>query len=107
VRRSSCSNQFGVNERFDQFFAELGLRVGDVERDAIRARNKAAHGGTYKRSAHRQLLNCTKAYRTLLHRTILKIIGWEGEYTDYSTYGFPDRPLDAPLGGPEGDGKLE
>lgn len=107
IRRVKAANHFGVNERFEQFFAELGLRVGDVEQDAIRARNKAAHGGTYERSAYRQLLNRTNAYRTLLHRTILKIIGWTGEYTDYSTYGYPVRPLDAPLGGPEGGGKAE
>jgi hypothetical protein len=105
IRRVKGANNFGVNERFEHFFAELGLPVGEVELNAISARNKAAHGGTYDRSAYKKLLDRTRAYRTLLHRTMLKIIGWSGSYVDYSTYGFPNRNIDEPLGGPEGDGK--
>jgi hypothetical protein len=105
LRRAWHANNYGSNERFERFFAELNLPVGDVEIAAIAARNKAAHGGTYTPAEYSFLHCAIAAYRTLIHRVMLRLIGWAGEYIDYSTYGFPNRALEAPLGGPEGDHK--
>jgi hypothetical protein len=105
LRRAAGANNFGVNERFGKFFEELELPVGKVEDHAIYARNKAAHGGRYESAHYEMLGNWTRAYRTLLHRVVLKIVDWKGEYIDYSAYGFPSRALAEPLSGPQGDGK--
>lgn len=105
LRRVQAANNFGVNERFERFFEELELPVDDVERKAISARNKAAHGGGFTASQYQALANTVRAYRTLLHRVVLKLLDWTGSYVDYSSYGFPSRPLADVAGGPEGDGK--
>ncbi len=104
-RRARGANNFGVNERFERFFDELGLPVCDVELKAIAARNKAAHGGSFTATQYQWLANTTRAYRTLVARVILTLLEWNGDYVDYSTYGFPSRPLKNTLGGPENDGK--
>jgi hypothetical protein len=41
----------------------------------------------------------TLAYRTLFNRIMLKILGYDGAYVDYSTMEWPDRPLGEPLAG--------
>jgi hypothetical protein len=104
-RRARGANNFGVNERFEKFFEELALPVGDVEIKAIGARNKAAHGGSFSASQYQWLADTVRAYRTLLSRVVLSLLEWDGQYVDYSTYAFPVRQLKEPLGGPAGDGQ--
>jgi hypothetical protein len=104
-RRAQGANSFGVNERFERFFDEIGLVVGPVETKAIGARNKAAHGGSFTAAQYQWLGDTVRAYRTTLSRVILKLLDWEQTYVDYSTHGFPSRPLNDPLGGPTGDGQ--
>lgn len=99
------ANQQGANERMENFFKEIELPKGSVEDHAIKSRNKAAHGGKYSQSEHQALIDTVSAYRTLINRVLLKIFGFNGKYIDYSTYGFPQRNLNEPLGGPQGDGK--
>ncbi len=93
TRRVQGANNFGVNERFEQFFDEIRLPVGAVELAAIRARNKAAHGGSFTALEYQALGDMVRAYHTIIHRVILKLLQWDGLYVDYSTYGFPSRPL--------------
>ena len=90
----------GVNERFDFFFEEIGLPVGERERKAIKARNRVAHAssGLLNERAYRDMLNSARSYRTLFNRILLKIIGYDGSYIDHSTLGWPERPLDQPIG---------
>lgn len=104
-RRVRGANNFGVNERFERFFEELNLPVGEVELKAIRARNKAAHGGSFSPSQYQWLGNTIRAYRTLIARVVLALLDWNGEYVDYSTYDFPLRPMREAVRGPMGDGK--
>lgn len=105
LRRASGANNFGVNERFERFFEEIGLQVGDVELAAINARNKAAHGGTFTPAQYQWLADTVRAYQTMISRVILRLLEWPGLYIDYSTYDFPARDVAAPLGGPANDGK--
>ena len=105
IRRVQGANNFGVNERFPRFFDEIGLSTDAVEAEAIRARNKAAHGGGFTPHQYQALADHARAYRGLIFRVILKLLDWDQSYVDYSTYGFPARPLAERLGGPEGDGK--
>ncbi|WP_163784190.1 hypothetical protein [Myxococcus vastator] len=105
LRRVKGANNFGVNERFERFFEEIELPVGDVELRAIASRNKAAHGGSFTASKYHSLSNTIMAYRTLFSRVVLKLLDWDSNYIDYSSYGFPTRALNDVAGGPEGDGK--
>lgn len=105
MRRLRGANRFGVNESFERFFSELGLPVGSVEEYVIGARNRFVHGGgAIGSKGYPALAAAWRAYQTLVNRVILRAIGHAGSYIDYSTYGFPERPLDRPLGGPDGSG---
>jgi len=88
----------GVNEKFDFFFEEIELPIGDGERAAIKGRNAMAHGARYKSGTERQLVSLTRAYETLLHRVLLKLLAYDGEYVDYSVVGWPQRALKEPIG---------
>ncbi len=105
LSKAKRANEFGVNERIRRFFPEIGLPIGAVEEEALRARNVAVHGGHFNPAQYQALSLTIHAYRSLVHRTILHLIGWTGLYVDYSTFDFPSRPLADPLRGPEGDGK--
>jgi hypothetical protein len=89
------------NESLEFFFDEINLPVGEVERGAIQARNPMAHGSSvlFDEAAHEQMLRDTFAYRTLFNRILLKILGYEGDYVDHSVPGWPERPLEEPMGG--------
>lgn len=105
LRRVKGANNFGVNERFERFFEEIELPVGEVELRAIASRNKAAHGGSFTASKYQSLSDTVLAYRTLFSRVVLKLLDWDSSYIDYSSYGFPIRALKDLAGGPAGDGK--
>lgn len=98
-----------LNERssamkYTEFFSERGLRVGDVERVALATRNLPAHGHRFEEPDYQKLILNVRALRTLLHRSILAVAGFD-RYMDYSTLGFPVREIAEPMGGPEGDGR--
>ena len=44
------------------------------------------------------------ALHSLFNRLVLRITEASDFYIDYSTYGYPVRDINDPLGGPEGDG---
>lgn len=106
IRRLKLANNLGVNEQLQTFFDEIGLPIGDVELHAMAARNPFAHGGgAVPEGKIPELVYTLRSYQTLFHRVVLKLIGFQGQYIDYSSLDFPDRPLLEPLGGPQGDGK--
>jgi putative hemolysin len=92
----------GVNERFEVFFDELGLKCSDGELRVIRARNRSAHGGGI--GDPQEALRLSRAYRVLLNRALLQVLGHDGAYIDYSVLGFPEKPLREPSGGVAGAG---
>lgn len=101
------ANSIGSADRVKKFLDGIHLPIGEVEKNVLIARNRFAHGGASASFGKEIFLSVTtKAYETLISRAILKTIGYSGTYVDYSTYEFPERDLDQPLGGPEGDGKL-
>jgi hypothetical protein len=97
VRKISAANAMSVNERFDIFFEEIKLRVGEGEASVIQSRNISAHGTKSDLHPH-DLVVVGAGYRTLLNRVILKLLGFKGQYIDYSTVGHPVRNLDEPIG---------
>lgn len=97
-------NQKSSNMQYEDFFDLLSLNVGKVELEALKERNKPAHGYCYKDYDYDKLFVIRNALYSLFNRIILKITNASNCYIDYSTYDFPVRNIDCPLGGPEGDG---
>jgi hypothetical protein len=97
LSRIRNSFQMGANDRLEVFFKEIGLKLGQPELDAIKARNKMIHAsigvsGEEIKSAIRH----THAYRTLFHRVFLRLLGFDGKYVDYSSIGWVERQIDEP-----------
>jgi hypothetical protein len=91
--------------KYKEFFELISLKNGKVEDQALKERNKPAHGTRYLPNQYRGLSITTDALYTLFNRIVLKLTDASDYYIDYSTYGHPVRHIDEPLGGPEGDGK--
>jgi len=87
----------GVNEKRRVFLTKLDLTIGKVEKKAFEARNKPAHGA--QSDDFDEMIHNRNAYDTLFNRVILKILGYDGTYTDRSARGSPETPIDQPLAG--------
>ena len=103
VRRMRGTYNFGSNESIEFFFKELGLPIGKAENSAMKARNPMAHGSSalVDSSKHQEMVDKAMTYRTLFNRVLLKLLGYENSYVDYSVRGWPERPLEEPARGNE------
>jgi|LSQX01.1.fsa_nt_gb hypothetical protein len=99
LNKIKTAYNMGANERLDFFFSELGLPIGDVERDAIKGRNSMAHGDIMSDQETERLMSLTRSFQTLFHRIFLKILGFDGDYFDRSTAGWPKSHIDDPMKG--------
>lgn len=66
----------------------------------MKARNSVAHNaitGVSDEEA-RKLIKFTRSYQSLLHRIILRVLGYNDYYTDYFMDGFPSKSLAIPIG---------
>lgn len=104
LRKIQNSYQMGYNESVAFFFKEIDLKIGKIEEETIKYRNKPVHGNLNKNEDTSELHKMTNAYRTLLNRSILKILGYEKHYIDYYTALEPVpikeyvRHIDEPIG---------
>jgi hypothetical protein len=96
-RRMRGAFNMGANDRYEIFIEELELPLDEGERNAIRGRNSPAHGGGSNQNLEADV-RLSWAYRVLLNRVILHLLGYNGEYVDYSVIGHPSRPLASPIG---------
>lgn len=89
-----------VTDRFHQFFNEIDLEIGNIEKSALNYRHKMAHGDM-KLDGEKivEALANTKAYESLFNRVFLKILDYDGDYLDKSSPKFVQRPIDTKLGG--------
>ncbi|MBS5934152.1 MAG: hypothetical protein KIC94_14925 [Clostridiales bacterium] len=90
----------GANERLDFFFSEIDLPIGEIERNALSGRNSMAHGDIMSDQEIEKKLQLTRAFQTLFHRILLKILGYDGDYIDRSAEGWPKRNINEPMQGP-------
>ncbi len=99
--RNASARPMGTNEKFELFFDEIALPIGEVENRAIKARHPMAHGSSeiLDPANYQKMLNDTLSYETLFNRVLLKLLEYEGNYVDRSAKGWPERPLNQPLGG--------
>ena len=99
-RRMSNAYNMGSHERAENLFSEIGIRLGDTEEAARRARNLPAHGKRLKRDE--ELLEFTIhrfAYKVLFERGFLRLLGYSGQYRDRTSLGHPLRDLAEPASG--------
>ena len=90
----------GPNEKMNVFFNEIGLSIGKLERKALNLRNKMAHSSkdySCEKDAFNDLI-LSRAYEILFNRVLLKLIGYEGYYIDYSVKGCPLKHIDKTVG---------
>lgn len=88
--------QRGSNEKLEMMFEILNIKIGKIERNALKARNKMAHSSIENDNIEdiKATIRLTRAYETLFHRVILKILSYDGDYIDYYTFGHPSRNID-------------
>lgn len=92
----------GVGEKLKTFFQHIGFLYGpkDIENRAMQARNAMTHGALGVNSEDvRKYIKLTHAYESLFNRVLLKVLGYEGDYVDYSSEGHPDLDLSENLKG--------
>lgn len=90
----------GPNEKMNTFIACLKIEIGKEEKKAIALRNKMAHSSikySKDEKAHNDLV-LTRVYQVLFHRILLKLLGYDGYYIDYSSQGCPLRYIDRKAG---------
>jgi len=88
-----------LTDRLKSFFEEIELPIGKTEQEAIRCRHKMIHSSVLIGDTEKEtIVRLSFAYRSLVHRTVLKILGYTGTYIDYSMIGFPEKPIDSIVG---------
>ncbi len=94
------ANNRGSGEKMELSLQELELRIGTLEREAIKARNKMIHSRVTASGQEQieDLVRLSFAYRTLFHRVMLKLLGYSGKYIDYATEGLPERTVEEAVG---------
>ncbi|MCD6513295.1 MAG: hypothetical protein J7L07_00050 [Candidatus Odinarchaeota archaeon] len=94
VNRIRDAYRMSVTDRFRFFFEEIDLVVDENEWKAIKARHAIAHGqiGNGKME-WRRLIQHSQTYETLIHKILLKVLGYSGSYVDRSTVGWKDKQL--------------
>lgn len=102
LNRLRGSYSMGQNDRLRFFFDEMNLRLSPAEWKAIQERNFMAHGSSriFDGSANERMRKATRTYETLFNRILLKLLGYDGYYTDYGTAGLPRRHIDEPSSHP-------
>lgn len=100
IRKLKAANQMGSNEQQTIFFKEIGLVLSPHEEKAIQERNPIVHGFIEEKNIG-TLISLTGTFYNILSRSILKIIGYTGSYTDYSNGQENSRPINSPSHGSE------
>lgn len=93
--KASGVNQAPAGLVFKRTNDALGLKISDIEIEAWKHRNMAAHGGMH--DDYDETILSGKILRLLFHRLLAGIAHCSDEYVDYYTLGFPGRILKDPI----------
>lgn len=102
MKRIKNANYLSETQKNEYLLNEIGLICGEVEKNALKKRNPIIHGDISMTA--QETLDIYYAYYTLITRAIFKIIEFEIDYIDYSSYHRPLVSFQSPLGGPNDDG---
>lgn len=86
--------EFGITERYRVFFDEIGLAIDKLEWEAINERHRFVHGRIlFDKADWKRVVQTSNVFETLLHRVLLKLLGYSGTYIDRSVVGWEDKQL--------------
>ena len=88
----------GTGEILKLFFKSINVDFSkkSIENKALKARNTMAHASVVNSEMSiRDLIRITNAYQSLFNRSLLKVLGYSGNYIDYYSEGMPERSLDS------------
>jgi len=92
------SFNMGAGKKFYQFLDEIDIEIGDLESDAIESRNPMIHDSIEISGNEEEVIRSSFAYRTMFHRILLKILGYSGQYVDYTIEGWPEKDISEVVG---------
>jgi len=85
---------FGITERYRVFFEEINLHIDDHEWEAIKERHKFVHGRIiFDETDWKRVIQHVNTFETLLHKILLKLLGYSGTFIDRSVPGWNDKQL--------------
>jgi hypothetical protein len=90
-------NKMGTKAGIINFLQEIKLNIGNEEIKAIDCRNEPAHGNILNSNNFKKLKKYEEAYRTLINRVILKVLGYDGDYIDYYSENKVTRHIGEPI----------
>ncbi len=80
----------------DRFFSEIGMNLGELEKQAWRRRNDSAHGNEVENEKIVEYIRANKLVKGILDRAVLSIMGTQKFYFDYYSLNHPLRFLKNP-----------
>lgn len=88
------ANEFGMIDNYRKFFQEIGLILTDDDWNALTGRHIFVHGGVlFDKTDWNKVSHHSNVFETLFSKTILKVLGYSGDYVDRSTIGWPNSNL--------------
>jgi hypothetical protein len=88
------ANIIGIMERYRIFFEEIELPIDSSEWEAIKERHKFVHGHILLDEANwKRVIQHVDTFETLLHKTLLKLLGYSGAFVDRSVPGWSEKQL--------------
>lgn len=94
LKKVEYLNNMGVNDGIRKFFKEINLELNDIEWETINARNKFAHGRLNTQSEkYEKEYQYSFIYDTLLHKVMLRLLEYTGDYINRSIIGWKDEVL--------------
>jgi hypothetical protein len=84
----------GITEGYRVFFEEIKLPIDDHEWEAINERHKFVHGRIiFDGTDWKRVIQHVNTFTTLLHKILLKLLGYSGTFIDRSVLGWKDEQL--------------
>jgi len=86
--------EFGIMQRYRVFFEEINLTIDEHEWSAINKRHEFVHGRIlFNKANWEEVTQHARSFETLLHKVLLKLLGYSGTFIDRSVIGWKDKQL--------------
>ena len=93
------ANDISLSKKIDFLFEGINIKKGEIEKDAIINRNNVHDISKLSyRNKFDETVKRSYVYLILVHRVVLKLLGYSGNYFDYSIEGWPLKNVDTPVG---------
>lgn len=92
INKIKYANNMSMNQRVSVFFEELGIKLSDKELEIIKTRNKIVHG-IKGNIDYNDIYIKTHGYYSILGKVLLKILGYDQLYMDYSQVDDSGNPV--------------